>query len=249
MKTLILFREGLSGHYLKSLVDDDPGVINFRVDPWYPGIYDATPFTIKNCVCVHTHLVDHQTLSKNFDLTLTIQVRKKLYHAIYNNFYKKYLVENPKLQDDFIHWTDNTVFWYDTTYYNIKEYFDLHQQDLATNTYKNIIEFDNLLEIDYLEQIFKHYYNKDLTENMKRIIKTYANLQLQYDLSRNETEMHDIVSILPDRVFSESPWYASYCIFKFEKNNNLHEHQRQWSVNDITKPIDKQFLIEISKKY
>jgi hypothetical protein len=250
MNTIIFFREGLSGHYLKLLVDDSRHAVNFRVDSWYPGIYNAPKLTVnQSCVCAHKHLVNWNKISKEFDLILTIQVRKKIYHAIYNNFYKKYLIENPQLQNDFDNWTSNLMFWYDTTYYNIKEYYDLYQQDLKENTFENIIEFDYILEPDYIEQIFLQYYNRSLTENMKNIVKTYRDLQLKYDLSGNERAMNDIVSVFPEHVFLESPWYASYCIFKYETNNGLTENQRQWSINLVTRPIDKKFLLDLSSQY
>lgn len=249
MKTVIFFREGLSGHYLKSLVDDDPTAMKFRVDPWYPGLYENMQPKNDQCKCMHKHLVDWQKISAQHDLVLTIQVQNKIYHAIYNNFYKKYLIENPQLQPDFANWTQNKLFWYDVTFYNIKEYYVLNRRDLLENTFENIINFDQLLEIQYIEHIFKKYFNRDLTDNMRRIVTEYANLQLQYNLSEAETSMQDIVQKIPDKAFIESPWFASYCIFKYETNKNLSESQRLWSIDSVTKPIDKRFLLQISSQY
>jgi hypothetical protein len=248
MKTVIFFREGLSGHYLRSLVNDSNDQINFRMDPWYPKIYNTPRVEMTDCTCVHKHLSNYKLLENYYDLTLTIQVRSKIYHGIYNNFYKKFLIENPDQQENFKNWTSNPTTWYDRTFYNMKEYYQLYQQDLVENTFANIVEFDNLLELDYIEHLFKQYYNRPITENMKRIVTTYGQLQLQYDLSGKEQDMQDIISILPDRVFRESPWFASYCIFKYETNNNLQESQRQWSIN-VEKPIDKEFLISIADRY
>jgi hypothetical protein len=250
MKTVIFFREGLSGHYLKSLVDDSDQPVSFRIDPWYPGIYNnPRPTKLENCRCIHKHLVNYREIEQQRDLILTIQVRHKIYHAIYNIFYKKFLIENIKQQKNFKTWTNNLSTWYDQTFYNIKEYYQLYQQDLVENTFSNVIEFDHLLEIDYIEHVFKHYYNKQLTCNMSRIVNTYAKLQLQHNLSRDGQCMADIISALPDQVFWESPWFASYCIFKYETNNHLLENQRQWSIDSVTKPIDKQFLIAIADQY
>lgn len=253
MKTIILFREGLSGHYFKSLVDDSNEEIKFRVDPWHPGIYDnysRSLDTLKDdCKCLHPHLINTKILPSDYDLLLTIHVKKKVYVATYNNFYKKFLIENPNYHDDFKNWQLNAITWYDRCFYNIKEYYGLYQQDLTNNTIPNIIEFDCLLDVDYIEQVFQQYFNRSLTDNMRRIVKTYSDLQLQYDLSGNENKMEDIVLTLPDSVFQESPWFASYCIFKYETNNNLQENQRQWSVDLIKKPIDKAFLISIQDRY
>jgi hypothetical protein len=249
MKTIIFFREGLSGHYLKSLINNNSDPMTFRVDPWHSGIYDDIKPKVEQVKCLHKHLVDWQNLSSTYDLILTIQVQKKIYHAIYNNFYKKYLIENPHLQQDFQEWPRNQLFWYDVTYYNIKEYHKLYQQDLIENTFENIVNFDNILEIDYIEHIIKKFYNRDLTNNMRRIVKEYAGLQLQYDLSADEIRMQDIIAAIPDKAFMESPWFASYCIFKYETNNQLDENQREWSIDSVTAPIDKKFLLEISARY
>jgi hypothetical protein len=251
MRTLIFFREGLSGHYLKSLITDSQAEMTFRVDSWKPGIYNQRRVDNSNdsCVCMHAHLTDWQQLNQDFDVVLSIQVHKKIYQAIYNNFYKKYIVENPHLQQDFKNWKNNQLFWYDTTYYNTKEYYELYQQDLANNVFENVIDFDRILDIDYVDEILNKYYGKNVTKNTRRLVKTYSDLQLCYDLSRPDKNMKDIVADLPDCVFIESPWYASYCLFKFETNNNLTENQRQWSIDSIQEPIDKSTLLKIATQY
>ena len=249
MTTVIFFREGLSGHYLKSIIDDSQNTIGFRVDPWYPT--DANfrkKLKFESCTCLHKHLVDWEKISRQFNLTLTIQVQSKIYHAIYNNFHKKYLVENPNLLRSFKTWKDNYLFWYDLIYYNIKEYYELFRKDLAENQLVNIIEFDNLLELDYVEQIMKLYYNKSLTDNMVRIVKEYSQTQLQYNLTSDKISMEEITSTIPDFEFDKSPWFAAYCIFAYETNNNLKESQRNWCIDSINN-IDKKMLIDLSKKY
>lgn len=248
MKTIIFFREGLSGHYLKSIIDDRVTPVNFRMDPWYPNA-PTNSFRHEQCICVHKNLVDYKTLAQQYELVLTIQVRKKIYQAIYNNFYKKFLVENPDLQQDFNQWQSNMFTWYDRTFYNIKEYYQLYQQDLVDNMFSNIVEFDQLLDLDYVEQLLMHYYHRPITQNIQYIVNTYSKLQLTHDLSGDECTMQDIVEALPDQVFLQSPWFASYCIFKYEINNGLQESQRQWSINLATRPIDKEFLLSIAQQY
>lgn len=253
MNTLIFFREGLSGHYLKSLITDYEGVIDFRVDPWYPGIYNDPSIHQRNtsCACLHFHMYrkNWQQIIQRYDLILTIQVRNKIYHAIYNNFYKKYLVENPELKPDFDSWTNNLVFWYDTTYYNIKEYHALYQEDLKENQFENVVEFDQLLDVDYIENFMQQYFKKSLTNNMRRIISEYSQKQLQLDLDDAGPGMDQIVSKIPEHLFLESPWWASYCIFKYENLNGLQESQRQWSIDQVHQPINKMFLFDIASKY
>lgn len=252
MKILIVFREGLSGHYLKSLIDDSPGDINFRVDSWYPGIYDlgGVPYRSSDCSCLHlSHIENLDRFMTNFDLILTIQVNKKIYHACYNVFFKKVLVENLDYNEKYKTWKQDLLFWYDVSYYNIKEYHDLFLSDRRHNTISNIIEFDDILDIDYVREIFKKYLHRDLSDNMIRIINTYREKQVQHQLDHKARSMSEIISYLPESVFEESPWFASYCIFKFENSNNLAESQRLWSINDVNRPIDKKFLLSIENLY
>jgi hypothetical protein len=251
MKTLIFFREGLSGHYLKSIIDDSTDKINFRVDPWYPGIYNKLRLDVLNlkCVCLHPSGLNITQLQSQFDLTVTIQVHQNIYHGIYNNFYKKFLIENPDQQHDFKNWQKNPVLWYDRTFYNMKEYHTLYRQDAVNNTIANVIDFDRMLELDYIEHLLKLYYNQPMTKNMCRIVSDYKSLQLQRDLSGNEKTMHDIVASLDDQDFADSPWFAAYCIFKYETNNGLNENQRQWSIDRIERPIDRSFLLSIADQY
>jgi hypothetical protein len=247
MKTLIFFREGLSGHYLKSLVDDVPAKVNFRMDPWYPGIYIEKNQTshVPDCVCMHNADL---TFEQQFNLVLIILVNKKIYHAIYNNFFKKFLVEDAN-PDQYKNWKDNLSFWYDKSFYNIKEYYILLTLDQKNNKYENVVDFDEILNEQYLQEFFKRYFNRELSDNMRSIIKQYSVNQLEIELTREGTTMREIIDPIPDNKFNCTPWFASYCIFKYETNNNLKETQRLWSIDDINYPIDKKFLLDIQNKY
>lgn len=250
MKTLIFFREGLSGHYLKSIIDDTVDTMNFRVDPWYPGIYQDQPDELtEDCVCLHPADVDPLEIMPKFDLVLNIQVYDKIYHAIYNNFYKKFLIENPAEQVKFNTWTDDCVYWYDRTYYNIKEYYRLYCQDREVYSFPNTVNFDHLLDHNYVEQLLNQYFNKGMNNNTRRIIAEYSSKQLQIDLTTKSKHMQEIAHSIPDQEFVRSPWFASYCIFKYENNNGLSEHQRCWSIDTLARPIDREFLLSIADQY
>lgn len=255
-KTLILFREGLSGHYLKAIINDSKKQIGFRVDPWHPGIYDDLDFdhlqrsgSLGQCACLHPHLIDTEQYMSLYDVTLTIQVHKKIYNACYNIFHKKYLVENIEARKSFDRWQDNLSYWYDLTYYNIKEYRALYEQDLQTNKICNVVNFDRILETEYIADVLDRYFNLAMTDNRKRIIADYRSQQITYSLNKDEQDMGTIVQALPDKVFQQSPWFASYCIFCFEHNNHLSESQRLWSVDHICTPIDRQFLLDLPNQY
>jgi hypothetical protein len=258
MKTLILFREGLSGHYLKALIDDTPDAVQFRVDPWYPGIYDnpkrpkydkLETLASSECHCAHRKGIDVQKALSRYDLVLSILVNRKIYHGIYNNFYKKLLVEQLDLRTRFSRWHHEPCFWYDTAFYNLKEYYHLFRHDHIENTVNNIIDFDFILELDYIREIFQKYLNRDINDNTRRLVAGYRSQQLQYDLSGDERTMEDIVDSIPDDEFTMSPWFAAYCIFKYETNNQFAESQRLWSINEINGVIDKKTLLNIATKY
>lgn len=248
---MIIFREGLSGHYLKSLIQDSDQEIDFRVDKAFIPRYQRPQKVQKkyDCECAHLKDVDLKKAEIRYHPILTIQVYKKIYHGIYNNFHKKLIVENQNLAIDFERWHDNAKFWYDTAYYNIKEYHRLFQQDREQNVLPNIINFDHILELPYIEKIFHRYFHRDLSENIRYRVNSYAKLQMSYDLSGNETNMHDILKVIPDHEFERTPWFAAYCIFKYESAQQFNEGQRLWTIDEIDRLIDKDWLLDISNQY
>lgn len=248
MKTLIVFREGLSGHYLKALIDDLPVDIHFRMDPWYPGIYEERKRPIQETDNVCTHHFPDATREQQFNLVLHILADQKIYHAIYNNFFKKFLIEDAD-PEQYKNWKGNLAWWYDKAFYNIKEYYFLSTLDQENSTCTNIVNFDELLDEQYLEVFFKQYYNRTLSDNMKLIIKQYRNAQLPISLTREGSSMQEIVDPIPDKEFDHSPWFASYCIFKYEINNGLQEDQRLWSIDTVCQAIDKKFLLNLQYQY
>jgi hypothetical protein len=248
MRTLIVFREGLSGHFVKSLINDKPVESKFRMDPWWPGIYDQIEEQRHDhVVCCHPRMFDDSIL-KNFGLVLNIQVERELYPAAYNVFCKKMLVEE-FTQAEFDLWRDNLVFWYDKAYYNIKQYLGIFRTDLANNHYENVLEFDRLLDVDYIESVFIKYYDRPLTDNMRGIVEGYKNKQVGISMPLEGTTMSEIIAPIPDDKFTESPWFAAYAIYKFEVNNGLAESQRLWSIDTVTSIIDRNFLLDIASKY
>ena len=245
----MVFREGLSGNYLRSLIQDSDQEIDFRIDKTYTSINQSTYTKKYACKCAHLKDIDIKTVHITYHPILTIQVHKKIYHGIYNNFHKKLIVENQDLNADFAHWHNNARFWYDTAYYNIEEYYRLFRKDTEQNTFPKIIDFDHILEIPYIEKIFRQYLDREISDNIRHRITAYARLQLPYDLSGNETQMCDILDIIPDHEFERTPWFAAYCIFKYEMTNQLSDSQRLWSINSIDKPVDKDWLRNISSQY
>jgi len=160
-------------------------------------------------------------------------------------FTKKVLVEQ-STPDQFARWQDHMVTWYDRCYYNIQEYWELFQQDRPLG---QTINFDQILDQDYLDQMFQQYYGQSLTDNQRRIVTEYRDKQLSIPLSTTGTSMQEIVNAVPEHLFHESPWFAAYCLFKFERNNQLLESNRLWTIDDATQPIDQTFLLSVAQQY
>lgn len=253
MKTLIHFREGLSGHYLKALLTDLNTPIRFRIDSaghdfsnyrtWIP---EEERLIHEQFVCTHS-VIDINV--QDFDLVLKILVNKKIYHALYNVFFKKTLHES-FTAEQYANWQQDLVFWYDLAYHNIKDYFDIFRREWQNqHAQENIINFDWLLEESYIEHIFDQYFQRKLDTKIQQRITEYRSYQLNIKLPVGGQTMEEITAPIPDTYFAQHPWFAAYCIFKFEHNNNLPESGRLWSIDTLTAPIDRAFLLAIANKY
>lgn len=239
MKRILVHREGQSGHFFLALLEKfDTSTIRFRI----PDQYQSKIFNLEI-----THEVNWQKHSSCYDQVLRILPERKIYHGIYNNFMKKLIVEQST--QNFQDWKNNIVHWYDTCFCNIQEYHNLITQDIADNQYTNIINFDSMLEDDYMDSVLKKYFGQELDADRRKILHRYRSLQLQTDLDLPHTDMQDIVGQLEHRDFDENPWFFAYCVFKYEKNNGLSESDRQWSVNDITQVQHKDNLLNLAQCY
>jgi hypothetical protein len=238
MKTLIVFREGQSGHYLKSIIlNDESKNVGFRMSERYP----ANNVTL-------THDNNYKKHKLEFDQVLRILPTNRIYSAVYNNFMKKLIAE--EYSDAILdNWLSNPIYWHDRCYYNIVEYYGLITEDIQTNLYPDIIDFDQLLNRDYLSSILVRYFQSEFGENQERIRKTYEELQLTLDLDQDSTSMIDIVNIVTDELLMKNPWFFSYCIHKYELANNLTPENRLWSINNIDQIPTKQLLLALAQQY
>jgi hypothetical protein len=238
MKTLIVFREGQSGHYLKSIILNNASLgIDFRM----PEQHDSRTVTL-------THTTDYKQHISQFDLVLRILPTKKVYSAVYNNFMKKLIAEeySNTILDN---WHNDPVYWHDRCYYNIVEYYNLITQDIQTNSYTNVIDFDQLLDKDYLNDMLVKYFQTNFDDNRETIRKTYKELQMNLDLDQNRTSMEDIVDIVTDALLMKNPWFFSYCIHKYEQANGFNPENREWSINNIIQIPNKELLLTLAQQY
>ena len=221
----IVFREGHSGHFLQSVILDRPAdSVKFRI---------ADNFQNASGIFL-THNKNLDT--DKFNPIYRILPTHRIYNAIYNIFMKKMLVEEfPEFE--LSQWTQDPIFWYDKCYYHIKECYFLIKQDIVTNTFTNIVDFDKITDCEYLTQWLAHNFNKTITQNQISLIKNYAGKQLGLALEDDTTTtMQAIVNPLSDAMLEQNPWFWAYSVFKFEQNNSLQESHRLWSVNDFQRP-------------
>jgi len=238
MKTVIVFREGQSGHFLKSIIlKNDLRDVNFRMAEHY----SASNITL-------THDNNYDTHQAEFDRVLRILPTCRIYSAIYNNFMKKLIPEeySASVLDN---WLSDPVYWHDRCYYNIVEYHDLITKDIQTNCYPDVIDFDQVLDSDYLAQILAKYFQINFDNERENLRKTYKALQLSVDLDQRSTSMTDIVSVVTDDLLIKNPWFFSYCIHKYEQANNLEPKNRLWSINNIHQTPTKQLLLSLAQQY
>jgi hypothetical protein len=238
MKTLIVFREGHSGRFLQSVIQDTKASqASYRME-------DLFRFNLMG-----THELDLDKQQKEYDIVLRILPQHNIYNAIYNIFTKKTLLEEfPqfKLED----WKQDIDFWYDKCFYLIDEYHTRIRQDICNNQYPNVVNFEKLTDEHYLDQVMQQYYNVSLTDNQRKLIQNYSRLQLSITLADdNQKEMTEIIEHITDQMLSDNPWFFAYCVFKFEKNNNLAESARLWSINNIITPPTRKKLLEIATQY
>jgi hypothetical protein len=203
-------------------------------------------YQINNITLTHdNNYVKHKS---EFELVLRILPTRRIYSAIYNNFMKKLIAEeySTGILDN---WYSNPVFWHDRCYHNIVEYYGLITQDIHNNLYPLVVDFDQLLNKDYLSDILARYFQVEFNDSRESIRKTYQELQLIQDLDQDRTSMKDITDVVTDDLLAKNPWFFSYCIHKYETSNNLTQSNRCWSINNISQCPSKKLLFDLAQQY
>lgn len=256
MNTLIVFMEGLSGNFLKILLTEQLDQVGFRIDTPVPSVCTMQERQLlykkqllvgdlPPVACIHEA---DTALASRFDVVLKIIVRKKIYQAIYNVFHKKTLVEESG-PSPFSEWQLHRGYWYDKTYYLIADYYKLFSQDWANNTWPCVVNFDHITDHDYLSEVLSTYFNKSLTDKQHRIISQYGEKQLQLPLHVAATTMDDIVRPIPPDLFHRDPWFASYCLHRFEQTHGWSEQHRNFSIDSLPRVITAELLVKLQHLY
>ena len=251
MRTVISFDEGCSGNFLAALlsdsqiqrfdrIDDAKNELDYSLAP----LFDMFEYTDFKDVIV-THENEYQKIKDflNPDRIIRVVPRTGMFTAIYNVFVKKHIEE--KRTDIMSHWPSSTGYCYDMTFEHIKDYYAKFSKLI---THKNFIEFDFgwIYDTDKLLHFLKSI---NVLDPNITIIENYQRQQLPLllDLPTSKLMSH-ITSTIPDYLFNDSPWFACYCIFVYEKIHNLKEHQRKWSIDRLPL-LGKDQLIELSLNY
>lgn len=260
MKTVISFDEGCSGNFLAAALTDSVIHKFHRIDApgnilEYSGMphfgwkgkphYDWTPENpeLKNLIITHETDVKRIKEVFNADTVIRIQPITGLFSALHNVFSKKHVIE--KRIPELLSWPKNPSQCYDLTFEHIKDYY---------KKFTVSRDYDTAIILDY-----GYFYNKEKLLNFaklhnlkisnEKLIDEYMASQMPLLLNNpGSTNMKDIVALIPDKYFNASPWFACYCIFCFELNNNLPENRRQWSISD-TPFLNKKTLVELSSCY
>lgn len=266
MRTVISFSEGCSGNFLatfitnSNIVDAQDMVNTSRVDgslrrkhlnlinhAWAmdldnPGTYrkDLDNFTV---IVTHDHDPQKIKSKLNPDQIIRIEPITGLFTAIYNVFTKK-LIDDDK-EDIMKRWPCEPSYCYDRTFEHLKCYYTKFSNSYLTSE-EILFDFGWLFNQEKME-IFLKKINMIGDFNL---LKKYQESQLPLLLNLPSTNiMSEIVVQIPDKYFKQSPWFACYCLFCFELNNNLVEEQRMWSINHLSSVLGPSDLIDLSFRY
>ena len=249
MKTVISFTEGCSGNFLAALISNSDvksfkriDIVSNRKDANFimlPFMESGQGFDV-----IATHEADSKIIHNHVAPARIIRIEPitGIFTAIYNVFDKKLIDEDQK--DIMQKWPSEPGYCYDMTLEHMKDYYRVFSQSKHTPDqtlfdfgwlyqHNQLIEFLQLLGIDTNIDLINQY------------MSTQMPLLLSLPLSNSMT---DIVQLIPTEYFVKSPWFACYCVFCFEHNNKLQEHQRQWSI-DTLPILSVDGLITLSTQY
>jgi hypothetical protein len=249
-KIVISFDEGCSGNFLAALlsnseisafnrIDVKENILSYNILPSINGKIKNT----KSIIVTHEHRTDVIEQISDVELIIRIVPVTGIFTAIYNVFVKKAVAE--KFTDIMDQWPNNTAYCYDMIFENLKDYYNKFSNSTLDRD-QVLFDFGWFYNTDKLVQFVNDLgRNCDLT-----VIEKYQQAQLPLLLSLPKSNrMEDIVKLVPDVFFENSPWFFCYCLFCFEQNNHLLENQRQYSIDQFNKIMTAQDLISLSHKY
>jgi hypothetical protein len=247
MRTVISFNEGCSGNFLAAAMSDSSiceykridtvnNVLNYSIVPSLSHI----PKFLSDIVVTHSN--DYYGIINKLSANRVIRIEAitGIYNAIYNVFTKKHTTEQTSILK---FWPEQPAYCYDMTFEHLKDYYIKFSH---FNFYRGEILFDFGWTLD-VDNMVNFLAGLGVQPNLD-LIKKYIMHQYSIILNQDLLDMTDIVNQITDSNFIDSPWWACYCIFQFEKNNKLSESNRKWTIDSL--PIlTKSNLINLSKLY
>lgn len=266
MKTVISFSEGCSGNFLAAFIThSNIGETNEientdRVDgdlrrrhlnhinhAWAMDLDNRGTYrkNYNDYTVIVTHDHDTEKIKSKLDPDRIIRIEPVtgLFTAIYNVFTKKLI--NDDQEDIMKKWPVDPSYCYDRTFEHLKYYYKKFSTSCLTDD-QILFDFGWLFNQEKMKTFLKKI---NMTGDFD-LLEKYQKSQLPLLLNLPSTNvMSEIVAQIPDKYFEQSPWFACYCIFCFELNNDLLENQRLWSINNISSVLGPSDLIGLATKY
>lgn len=249
MRTVISFSEGCSGNFLAAFLTNSKIVNAYRIDgantnlnySMLPKLADYSE-PLKPVIVTHEHDSQKIRAVLNPDQIIRIEPVTGVFTAIYNVFIKK-LIDDDK-EDILTRWPREPAYCYDRTFEHIKYYYANFVNSRLTSD-EIFFDFGWIYDANKMTE----FCNKINITGDFNLLEKYKQSQLPLLLNLPDTkDINKIISLIPDNYFVQSPWFACYCLFCFEVNNQLTEDQRLWSINEVP-VLGPQQLIELSLKY
>lgn len=244
VQTVISHLEGCSGNFLGYLAADVGQTINnmFRIDVLKnnhvlsidgrgESLYSEVETGLKSHSVVVTHNYDLDQLRETFPNAELIQLYPYTHigNVLYNICYKKLTTKLDNIVDN--HLIDLNI-WFkrlesERPNYSCHDFWDL--------TDKNKVQ-----------QILR----TSLTASQQQFFDQYWGNQLPLELEIPATPMSITELIDYWKIHNVcTSWMIAWVIFVFEKINNLSEHRRLWSIDNLPQAINWQILSTIEKQY
>jgi hypothetical protein len=250
-KIVISFDEGCSGNFLAALLTNSRILKFDRIDKhienklFYRRMYflnkDYADFDHYNIII--THCSDSAIIQKlSPNIIIRILPITGIFTAIYNVFSKKHISDLGN--NIMLYWPSNPAYCYDLTMQHLKDYYNKFSA-LTYSSDQMIFDFGWIYDTEKL----LHFANQFNINVDNSLITQYQKHQLPMLLDLPvSNNMKDIISPISDEYFIQSPWFACYSIFCYEKINSLNESQRCWSIDQLPL-MNKKSLVELSYQY
>lgn len=252
-RKIILFSAGASGHFLgeflttgntfvlpKERIDLGQTLSSAIFAEDLDGIKDTFLNTQYQVILSHYGEISKLAEFKDQVWLKKIYPQTNLFGWAKNVFYKKQQIEKVNYS------RTNTLHQFDSMFSNLQEfYFQIKQdQDLPPD---QIIDFGQILNLDYLVELYRDANNAEPPEEKKLFARAYIEKQGRVINDCEYTNMVDIVNFIKPADLYD----LAILLFIYEKNHNTVDQNRNWTIDDLPTDINHaiDFLVTNSKNY